>query len=369
VTFLFRSMRTIRGISRVGMMAAFVAATALVSIPAGTAQAATNIPAYRNWGTGSNCPQIIIYGIRGSGEGNSFNRLGPTITSIFDDTRTIVGSAATVGFAANQYPARSVAAITFSDALLYTDGVLKGIGDAVADLTKLSSDCPRSHIVAIGYSQGADVLRRALGFMNPATYNGMSVYLLGDPNFSATETAQSSGDFAIGSEGLWRSGLGAPMTAALGVAPQMPSTIGWWTYCHALDPFCQAGNLNGGASHLNYADRDGYGIAARIAGKAASNTARPTPQAYIAPQCVGGALVSPSMLYSDNVNSGTFSFYRDNQLVSRLTLHPRELPAAPVVIPLPSPRIYKITVQWGTTSNILWQREIDARNCAAASIG
>lgn len=383
--------RAARRGGRLGVAVTLASIAAFTSF-AGTAQAAdsTSHRAYRSFG--ANCPATIIYGVRGVGEQASKDSLGDTIYSIYTETKSLTGRTATgfasaIGYAANQYTSASKSALVASAGAAYADSVLPGVDYAVTDLISLHADCARSSIVAIGYSEGADVLRRAFNLISetvPAgqqftSYTGITAYLLGDPNFDSKETEQSSGDFGVSSQGLLTHAfLLGGVNIKLSAPPAMPSTLGWWTYCHALDPVCQTGyDLS---QHMNYPPRDGYGIAARIAEKHQFKVAA-TPEAFISRSAVCGvnggqpaAQVYISMLDSNYPNPQTFTFYRDNTLIGRLTLAPRTLPATPVQIAVPSftPAVsrwksdYTISVRPGPLATNLWQRRVAPASCIAS---
>src|SRR5262249_6023544 len=87
----------------------------------------------------------------------------------------------------------------------YKPSVNRGVTDAVADITAYAHRCASGYhkLVIAGYSQGADVVRRALARISSQTYSStlsVQVTIYGDPNFNPAE------DITFGSGGIDENG-------------------------------------------------------------------------------------------------------------------------------------------------------------------
>ncbi|GAB3685840.1 hypothetical protein GCM10027589_54740 [Actinocorallia lasiicapitis] len=141
---------------------------------------------------------------------------------------------------------------------LYTGSIRYGAAQAVADLTTLHTACPSSKLLVTGYSQGADVIRRALADPAlPAGLNGVNtlVELFGDPNFQPTEGI-AHGTFTAPHSGIENSGH-----AFIPAPGQIPARFTVHTWCHDYDPACQ-GDSTAIDQHLTYGAQDSYAAAA-----------------------------------------------------------------------------------------------------------
>ncbi|WP_175482928.1 cutinase family protein [Actinokineospora iranica] len=135
--------------------------------------------------TPSRCLPLHVYAVRGTGETGP---LGTQISAIVDALRAQRPSG--VSAQGNQYPA-----VLFDTGLFvigkpwwYVLSVRDGVRRMHDDLAALRTDCPASDVVVIGYSQGADVVRRALATEPAPAHNRYRVLLLGDPNLNSAET-------------------------------------------------------------------------------------------------------------------------------------------------------------------------------------
>jgi hypothetical protein len=223
------------------------------------------------------CPELIVYGTRGTNENDAANLkttawIGPTLWPVYSELSKVFGTGV-IGLAGNGYPAVNLDWALDSGGANYANAVNSGVKYAVADLTYLHTICPHAGIAALGYSQGADVVRRAVAqlwaALTPAQQargdlSWVTAVLLGDPNFDPLEqTGFSSGDFDASSKGL------APWSWAsarllLSQPPQLPMPL-LNEYCHKGDLVCQGLALgNGIAPHLTYGSRDAKGLAWRL---------------------------------------------------------------------------------------------------------
>lgn len=370
-----------RHLAAVLALTAVLAAVTVTSTQAATGQARASAaaapgtnPAFRTF-TNTHCPRLILYAARGSGDtatvGNNF--LGDTINSVYAHLRKTLGGGDNVGAASDVYDAVDVPVAAETGGVAYGDSVRGGVENAVNDIQTLNTDCPMSHIAVIGWSQGADVLRRALSRLSGLLQGTESMsgrylldgaYFFGDPNFSSTETVQSSGDFASPSVGLrpYRSGL-----TKLAKSPRMPAM--WWvTYCHGRDPVCQFG-FHTKTQHLNYAARDGAGVAWRIAAfrngafrnRVTVGSLTQTPVAYVN-RAEGCRLPRTARVLIWPLDSAPvqFVFYVDGVSKKNVTAtSPINPVTVDVALPAPTrkfPGDHVVTVK-GRTLDGLWSQE------------
>jgi hypothetical protein len=216
------------------------------------------------------CPQIILYGVRGSGEqapytlrrrdGTTFDaKLGQPVGAMAQKLVTALGGQ--VGVAANTYRATGVLSV---GSVVYPESVREGKQDVFDHLAYLRLRCPSSALIAAGYSQGAHAVHAAL----PRFPDGMlhsrlfSVVLFGDPLFRAVDMTKSS---ALGQKpNTWGfiTGYGNYPDGAVGLGTHrvqvrgatwvpIPKGVDLNSYCHAGDLVCTSGG--GTAPHSTYA--------------------------------------------------------------------------------------------------------------------
>ncbi len=143
---------------------AAIASPSVVAAPASQAQA---------------CPDVAIYGVRGSGEDylTSQYGMGPTVSVVADKLLHLLPAAKTILQVGNPYAAVSPDwAVLNSDGHgPYNDSVLQGAELLIngsgnfEGLHNLVKNCPQVDIVLIGLSQGAQVITEALYPANTPT--------------------------------------------------------------------------------------------------------------------------------------------------------------------------------------------------------
>ena len=227
----------------------------------------------------TSCPDYFFYGVRGSNEtpGNAMSvsnpgdvnppmetdGLGIPIGDTFSALEADLPGTSIVG-EADGYPALLQPSAVFTLGASYEASMNAGIDDAVADINAEHALCPAAKIIAAGYSQGADVLRRALnpdvsypvGSTSPYprldfTPVAGQVFLLmfGDPNFHA-----ETGPIITGGGSTEYSGVGVAATD-LGLEPPTPAIAPEWhteSFCHWADVVCQFSLGSGTSAHLDY---------------------------------------------------------------------------------------------------------------------
>jgi hypothetical protein len=342
-------------------------------------------PAQRDF---TKCPGIILYGVRGTND-TSFkgDNVGAVVGAVYYELQRVLPD---VGMANTVYPAVGLDAKTVTTlGRNYGDSVTLGVQEAVSDLRALHADCATSQLALVGYSQGADVLRRALAqlYASGDVPEGSSIqsafhidgaYFLGDPNFQQGETVQQSGGYYQGSRGL-RPNSSTTLGAKTGLGPQPNMPPMWWVeVCHMNDIICQGtGHHSGPSAHLNYQRADVAGVAWRMAAyrsgafdpipRAATKT--PAPVAYIDPArvCVGGSPVARTMIWPVSPSRVSYNVLWDGRSRATGTIAPSVTPTAVTTRLIGGIDMITAERDWtdGHTKrhDILWQRTVPYSSC------
>jgi pimeloyl-ACP methyl ester carboxylesterase len=220
------------------------------------------------------CRPIMVYGVRGSGESYAVNGgLGGTVGS-FVQRLNANYPAGTVGFVADDYEAVDIRAAVLSPRR-YGNSVRQGVSRMLTDITALRTACPSTQLVLAGYSQGADVIRRAASQLPSERTGGFPNYsaivLFGDPTFITDEPYSGTADviashinmaphvITVGSfdprlRGIERNG-------ALNAFTGLPAPPAWsgnpaviLSYCHNNDIVCGSRGIFD--PHFTYGDAD-----------------------------------------------------------------------------------------------------------------
>jgi hypothetical protein len=194
----------------------------------------------------SNCPELELVGVRGSG---TTSPLGTTVTDVINRVRQQMpdrGSAMSVKDL--EYPAIAVA---FDPD--FPPGYPASVRKGVLALTKyirthVRSDCgPHTPLYLIGYSQGAQVVGdtyQGIGVTAPtaaltpverAHIHG--VVMIADPRFRGSQP----GPINVGSFSTRRNGI-QDVTAT--ARPEVAKTTPWRSYCAGDDVICQYTSAN-----------------------------------------------------------------------------------------------------------------------------
>ena len=224
---------------------------------------------------GVSCPAVAVYAARGSGEAFDDSTLGAgaQLLPFYNDLKALYG-AKNVGLEADGYPAVAVVDpwLHLPDLWYlvhdYKPSLMGGIADATADIKAYAHKCRHGDhlLVVAGYSQGADVVRRAMAVIPRSSFSaGMSVQVImfGDPNFSPKEdlnyhpytgNIDEQGNFNQADIGVGR------VAADLHAISQPPSVNFAYSprsWCNHKDLVCQTGYLSTSA-HTSYGSLDAF---------------------------------------------------------------------------------------------------------------
>jgi hypothetical protein len=279
-----------------------------------------------NVGHSAACTPITVYVSRGSSENDTsdgakyVNGVGEEMTPFVNSFRALY-PAGTVTVTANVNPGYPAVGITFDPPFPvggYVPSVAAGADQGAADLTAIRTACPSTRLVVVGYSEGAEVARRAVARVTPPPAGQAVTLLFGDVWWKAGEAGvRYVGDVSSNENGLIRevaAGHVAIVNDGATIPPLPALPAGWNTisYCHGGDPACQwPGPLDPVLNaHLNYDDTDHWGAAVKAARSLTGVTASaPLPVATIASAtsaCIGGSGPVPVALAAGSA-AATFS--------------------------------------------------------------
>jgi cutinase len=205
-----------------------VAGLTLATVTAVTALA----PAGASAGAGPACPRLYLYGVRGTGEAPG---LGLPVGALATELEARMPGE--VQAVASTYPASGVDVL--QGFVQYKASVQAGRQLLNAELDRFASECPDADVAVVGYSQGADVVRR--GLVDRGSAAGYKVVLLGDPNMRASETTIRAVDENRNPVPSGRSGV-AYLAPPLAPVPGFPSDgdaeADDLSVCRVDDPIC-----------------------------------------------------------------------------------------------------------------------------------
>jgi hypothetical protein len=154
----------------------------------------------------------------------------------------------------------------------YEQSALQGAQAAVRDLNMIHARCPQSKLALAGYSEGAEVLRRALAQLTWTPGPGMAATMIfgdvlwkaGDVNVSFVGDASRDIKGAIRAAYEGDNGFRSGVRYAISPIPLWAPGWNITTYCHGGDLACQwrFGTL---VAHQTYGLEDAVGAAARLA--------------------------------------------------------------------------------------------------------
>jgi Cutinase len=178
------------------------------------------------------CPQLYLYGVRGTGEAPG---LGLPIGALATELEARMPG--DVQAVASTYPASGIDVL--QGLVQYKASVQAGRQLLNAELDRFASECPDADVAVVGYSQGADVVRR--GLVDRGSPAGYKVILLGDPNMKASETTIRVVDENRNPVPSGRSGvayLAPPLAPVPGFPPDGDAEADDLSVCRVDDPIC-----------------------------------------------------------------------------------------------------------------------------------
>lgn len=181
------------------------------------------------------CGTAKFFGVRGSGEHEGF---GPTMDALDSALRRNVPG---IHSQFVSYWAKDVVPWQYSYPVDYVNSVQNG-----ADLLKIALNnywklCPNSYVILGGFSQGAEVVRKAFAELESAQKSYVaSVVLFGDPLFNPKDSSINMGNYTPGFRGIDIALYGDKATK---VPPKWNQRF--QNYCTYGDPVCNWNALFG----------------------------------------------------------------------------------------------------------------------------
>jgi hypothetical protein len=212
------------------------------------------------------CPTLQFFGLRGSGEkfNDSYGGMGKTVDWI---KRYLASQIPGMKSAAVNYPAIPVKIGSLNYPVDYTNSELKGATNLDDAFHRFITQCPKTYVVVAGYSQGADAVGDAFGWLNSAEKKHIAaVVMFGDPVFNPRQPSADHGDYSSNLSGILVKVFREKPRVFLGVQNNL-----FLNFCTRGDPVCNfsAGNstptcLQGkpACPHLRYVERGWTKLAA-----------------------------------------------------------------------------------------------------------
>jgi len=184
------------------------------------------------------CSDVLVIAARGSGE-TPDAQPGATIRDFIEALRPLVPAGQRLLALGLRYPAVPVIPsgtdiFGWVPLATYGDSVSQGVAELRLEVTLAATErsCPDRRIVLAGYSQGADVIARALPLVERYAHKVAAVVMFASPQF---EPAARS---ALGSFDPMRRGIFAGTAYAYSAPP--PSAFrSIYSFCRDQDPVCQ----------------------------------------------------------------------------------------------------------------------------------
>jgi streptogramin lyase len=230
--------------------------------------AAVSVPA-RKPPSSSSCPDVVIYGARGSGEDNTAANvgMGPVSYAIGQEIINRLPAGHRVEMIGVNYPAvPATALVNYEWSVVTGTEVLVEGDNGHGGLVSLVLKCPQVAVVLVGLSQGAHVIHYTLSLAPPhpsaVTRRIAASLLFGDPvrqpNQSYNVTNQAAKGVLLGFTPL--PGNSGPPNIVSNLQPATQS------YCLPYDPICDStGALEPGGFVIYRTIHDGYGSSPYIA--------------------------------------------------------------------------------------------------------
>lgn len=230
--------------------------------------AAVSVPA-RKPPASSACPDVVIYGARGSGEDNTAANvgMGPVPYAVGQEIINRLPAGHRIEMIGVNYPAvPATALVNYEWSVVTGTEVLVEGDNGHGGLVSLVLKCPKVAVVLVGLSQGAHVIHYTLSLAPPhpsaVTSRIAASLLFGDPvrqpNQSYNVTNQAAKGVLLGFTPL--PGNNGPPNIVSNLQPATQS------YCLPYDPICDStGALEPGGFVIYRTIHDGYGSSPYIA--------------------------------------------------------------------------------------------------------
>lgn len=215
----------------------------MIAIVAGLAAAVVLTTVGATPATAADCSRVTIIGVAGSGQTPG---LGEQVDDLIDGIEERLDRAGrSVEVIPLEYPAADVAR-SFGFVLFnggYRRSVATGVELLRVAVADLASDCPGTVFVLAGYSQGAQVVKQALGDLDPGLPIA-AIVLLADP----TRQPDQGATVRIGRTPSSRAGILGPVA--------IPARFGSRTIdvCAGGDFICSPGRFRPGSHIWGYDD-------------------------------------------------------------------------------------------------------------------
>ena len=206
---LFAWMGGVRLRLPIAALALSLASWGVVAPPAHAADGWSSAPVISSAASRQNCADFLFVGVRGSGEPDGF---GATITGVRDGLKKQWKRDGTVRQVWLDYPAvapQTLEKVPMESLLFdqpmpstgYFDSAISGGEKLTTIIRDAQERCPRERVVLAGFSQGAQVITRALAETRPGD-RLLAAILLGNPSHypgqNVRELDGSADDTAIG---------------------------------------------------------------------------------------------------------------------------------------------------------------------------
>jgi len=216
----------------------------LLTLIAVVAAATPAIARPLHWSDDQACATVFVVGVRGSGESRSaddeqrgFGTRAVVVLDALEEQLSLIG--VDVGAVSVEYPAIGIGDLARNlldlDPPGYEQSVDLGVEGLLTTIGLIRSRCPDSLTVIVGYSQGAEVVRRVLA--DPTLGEGDDIaaaIIIADPQFEQSHSEsgmQLRGSFASRRFGIRNSMF--TTTPAQWVAPRT------FSVCNQSDIVCQ----------------------------------------------------------------------------------------------------------------------------------
>jgi outer membrane protein assembly factor BamB len=145
---------------------------------------------------GAQCPELMFFGVRGSGETSSQNNgYGPTIWSLKTALQALVPGMAAEPINYPAIPVQEDPLRIVNYPVAYEKSVENGVQNLISDYNNYEANCPGWPVVFAGYSQGVDVIVRAFDSLSGAEQSDVILVGFGDPHFNPAQSWVDEGNY------------------------------------------------------------------------------------------------------------------------------------------------------------------------------